>query len=320
MPFSFAAIWARRSARFVAGSREGYSAVSRRLDGLRLAEPGVLDEQPVVDQHPLLLDPGAGAGHGSRARSPRSRRDAPARPRRTRSRPGPGGEDGSDDCDVWDVGAAVVRVVEDVDVAAADVRVALDHHLDGLAHGAEVDRHVRGVGDQAALGVEDRAGEVQPLLDVDRLRGGLQAHAHLLGDRHEQVVEDLQQHRVGSGGDPGPVGPGGDALQQQVAAAGHHGPPAGLDHRGGQVLGDDGRAVDLVAGLQGGAAEQVHLGPGPGGEHADAGRRGLGAVVLGPNGPSVSAAWSSCAPVTSTDTASAMIVLPGMRKENRRAY
>jgi hypothetical protein len=31
MPFSFAAIWARRSARFVAGAREGYMAVSRRL-------------------------------------------------------------------------------------------------------------------------------------------------------------------------------------------------------------------------------------------------------------------------------------------------
>ena len=268
MPFSFAAIWARRSARFVAGSREGYSAVSRRLAGLGLAEPGVLDEQPVVDQHPLLLDPGAGAGHGSRrdppdlgVMPPRGHVEpdlvallagrcaiGPVRAGSMCHRPGwagAGGEDGSDDCDVWDVGAAVVRVVEDVDVAAADVRVAPDHHLDGLAHGAEVDRHVRGVGDQAAPGVEDRAGEVEPLLDVDRVRGGLQAHAHLLGDRHEQVVEDLQQHRVGPGADVGPVGPGGDALQQQVAAAGHHGPPAGLDHGGGQVLGDDGRAVDL---------------------------------------------------------------------------
>jgi hypothetical protein len=31
MPFSFAAIWARRSARLVAGSREGYAAVVRRF-------------------------------------------------------------------------------------------------------------------------------------------------------------------------------------------------------------------------------------------------------------------------------------------------
>ena len=257
MPFSFAAIWARRSARLVAGSREGYSAVSRRLMVSASRSLDVLDEQPVVDQHPLLLDPGAGAGHGS-GRDPA---DLGVMPPRGHVEPDlvpagglgrRGGEDRCDDCDVRDVGAAMVRIVEDVDVAAADVRVALDHHLDRLAHGAEVDRHVRGVGDQAALGVEDRAGEVQPLLDVDRVRGGLQAHAHLLGDRHEQVVEDLQQHRIGLGADVGPVGPGGDARQQQVAVAGHHGPPAGLDHGRGQVLGDDGRAVDGLARLQAG--------------------------------------------------------------------
>src|ERR1700692_1801980 len=136
---------------------------------------------------------------------------------------GEGGEDGGDDCDVWEVSAAVIGVVEDVDVAAADVRVALDHHLDRLAHRAEVDRHVRGVGDQAAFTVEHRAGEVEALLDVDRLRGGLQAHAHLLGDRHEQVVEDLQHDRVGSGGGVGVAGPGGGGVEPQGAAAA---PPA----------------------------------------------------------------------------------------------
>ena len=45
--------------------------------------------------------------------------------------------------------------------------------------------------------VEHRAGEVEPLLDVDRIGGVLQRHAHLLGDRHEEVVEDLQHHRIG---------------------------------------------------------------------------------------------------------------------------
>jgi hypothetical protein len=147
------------------------------------------------------------------------------------------------------VGAAVVGVIEDVDVAAADAAaVALDHHLDGLAHGAEVHRHVRGVGDQAAVGVEDRAGEVEPFLDVDRVRGGLQAYAHLFGHRHEQVVEDLQHDRVGFGAHLGPAGPRGDPGQEQVAAGGHHGLPARLDHGGGQFLGEDGRAVDNVSG------------------------------------------------------------------------
>ena len=182
----------------------------------------------------------------------------------------------------------MVGVVEDVDVAAAHrplaSRLRLDHHLDRLAHGAEVHRHVRGVGDQAALGVEDRAGEVEPLLDVDRVRGGLQPHPHLLGDRHEQVVEDLQHHRVGAGADARPGGPRRDARQQQVAAVAHDGLPARLDHGGGEVLGDDGRAVDGVPGPQPGPREQVHLRPGPAGEHRDP-RQAERAARAGPRFP-----------------------------------
>jgi hypothetical protein len=49
----------------------------------------------------------------------------------------------------------------------------------------------------APVGVEHRAGEVEPLLDVHRRGGVLQRHAHLLGDRHEQVVEHFQHHRIG---------------------------------------------------------------------------------------------------------------------------
>ena len=44
--------------------------------------------------------------------------------------------------------------------------------------------------------IEDRAGEVEPLLDVDRARGLAQHRAHLLGDVHEQRVEHLEPHRV----------------------------------------------------------------------------------------------------------------------------
>ncbi len=60
-------------------------------------------------------------------------------------------------------------------------------------------RQVRRVGDERAGGVEHRAGEIEPLLDVHRLRGVAQRFAHLLGDGHEQVVEHLQQHRIGGG-------------------------------------------------------------------------------------------------------------------------
>ena len=64
-------------------------------------------------------------------------------------------------------------------------------------------------------------------------------------------------------------GRGGGARQHQVTAVGHDGLPAGLDHGGSELLGDDGRAVHRVTGRQAGPREQVHLGPGPGGEHAD---------------------------------------------------
>ena len=70
--------------------------------------------------------------------------------------------------------------------------------LHGLAHRAQVHGHVRRVGDELALRVEQRAGEIQALLDVHRARGVGERHAHLLGDGHEQIVEDLEQHRIGA--------------------------------------------------------------------------------------------------------------------------
>ncbi len=66
----------------------------------------------------------------------------------------------------------MVGVVERVDVAwLHPPPVAAYHHFYGFAHRAQVDRDVRRVRDQAAVGVEDRAGEVEALLDVDGVRG-----------------------------------------------------------------------------------------------------------------------------------------------------
>jgi hypothetical protein len=152
---------------------------------------------------------------------------------------------------VTKVGAAVVGVVEHVHVAGAHpAGVAAGDDLDALAHRPEVDGHVRRVGDQPAAGVEHRAGEVEPLLDVDRVGGGLQPHPHLLGDRHEQVVEDLEHHRVHRGPGRRPAGPGLDPRQQQVAPPGQLRPPARLDHGGREVLHDQGRAGHPLAGTQ----------------------------------------------------------------------
>ena len=73
--------------------------------------------------------------------------------------------------------------------------VESDHGLHAAVHGAQMHRHVRRIGHQRAGLVEDRAGEIEPFLDVDRMRRVLQRHAHLLGDVHEQVVEHLEQDR-----------------------------------------------------------------------------------------------------------------------------
>ncbi len=112
-------------------------------------------------------------------------------------------------------------------------------------------RHVRGVGDQRAVGGEHRAGEIEPLLDVDRVGGVLQRHAHLLGDRHEQVVEHFQHHRIGGlGADRALPLERHHALEHEVIFRGDLGAPTVLDHDGLVRLDHDGGTGDLVAGRE----------------------------------------------------------------------
>ena len=99
----------------------------------------------------------------------------------------------------------------------------------------------------APVAVEDGAGEVEPLLDVDRIGGVLQRHAHLLGDRHEEVVEDLEHDRVGLGAERGLALLLLDAAQQDVVPGGDLGLPARLDDDGLVALDEQRRAVDAVA-------------------------------------------------------------------------
>ena len=158
----------------------------------------------------------------------------------------------SDHRHVRQVGAAVVRVVQRVDIARAHrASVARHDGLDRLAHRAQMNRHVRRVGDQVAGGVEQRAREVEPLLDVHRVRGGLQLQPHLLGDVHEQVVEDFEADRVddGAGSERRTERDQGlDAVEHEVVQGRHAGLPAGLDDGRRVALGNDRRAVDAVAG------------------------------------------------------------------------
>ena len=107
--------------------------------------------------------------------------------------------------DVGQVGAAGIGRIQHEHVARANAAGApVDDGADALAHAAEVHRHVRRIGDEFALAVENGAGEIETFLDVDGIGGLFQHRAHLLGNRHEQVVENFQHHGVDRGADGDP--------------------------------------------------------------------------------------------------------------------
>ena len=145
----------------------------------------------------------------------------------------------------------MVRVVQHENVARPHgIRVLPYHGLDAFAHGTQVHRHVRRIGNQVALRVEQRAAKVKPLLDVDRVSSVLQLQAHLFGNVHEQVVEDLQQHWVCRRSCCIFNSTSCMSDKDQVVKCCQFCGPAGLHDGGGVLLGDDGRAGDDVARAQ----------------------------------------------------------------------
>ena len=107
-------------------------------------------------------------------------------------------------------------------------------------------RHVRRIRDQVSLGVEQRAGKIEPLLDVHRVGGVLQAQPHLLRDRHVQVVEDLEHDGIDARADRARRAPRRHSFENEVVEAGNRGAPFRLDHGRRIRLGDDRRSVDGV--------------------------------------------------------------------------
>ena len=177
---------------------------------LVLEKAPLRDQLHVVEQHALLVDVRRIRRHRARRDAAdvgvmAARRDVELRANGVCSALGIGRlveKHRRDHRDVGQMRAAVVRRIEHEHVAGLHrAGAAVDDRLHALAHRAQVHRHVRRIGDQVAFGVEQRAREIEPLLDVDRVRGVGERHAHLLGDRHEQVVEHLEQHRVGAGAD-----------------------------------------------------------------------------------------------------------------------
>jgi hypothetical protein len=99
------------------------------------------------------------------------------------------------------MGAAVVGVVLHIHIPRFElVAPGQNQALHTFAHGTQVDGDMGGIGHQLSLLVEDGAGEIQSLFDVDGVAGVLQSQAHFVGHGAEKVVEDFQQHGVGRGG------------------------------------------------------------------------------------------------------------------------
>ena len=57
-----------------------------------------------------------------------------------------------------------------------------------------MNRDVRRVGHEPSLGIEHRAREVEAVANVGAHRRALEHHTHLLRDRLELVVEDLEEN------------------------------------------------------------------------------------------------------------------------------
>ena len=226
----------------------GIVPAGQQRQQLGLAQHALVNQLDVVDLHALLLDrlgkrrhgAGCGAAHiGMVAARAHVKRGTAVQINR--------GDDGN----VRQVGAAVVGVVQHKHIPRLHAGGVVAHHgLDALAHGPQVHWHVRRVGDQVADGVEQRAAEIKPLLDIDRMRSVLQLQAHLLGDVHEQVVEHFQQHRVDRGACSQLREARAAPLQHQVVQRRQARLPTGLDHGGGVFLGNHGRTDDQVTGLK----------------------------------------------------------------------
>ena len=87
------------------------------------------------------------------------------------------------------------RIVQRCDVAALEIEVR-DCRAHRQRSRAEMHRNVRGLRDQLAARVENRAGKIVPLLDVGRERRLPEHHAHLVGDRGEAIVHHGQRDRI----------------------------------------------------------------------------------------------------------------------------
>ena len=96
------------------------------------------------------------------------------------------------------VGAALVGVVEDHDVARLQLRhrEPLQRCRGREVHRGDVHRAVGGLADQLPVRIEDRVGVIDHVVDDRRERGLLKHLAHALGRVLERATQDLERDRI----------------------------------------------------------------------------------------------------------------------------
>ena len=125
------------------------------------------------------------------------------------------------------------------------------HRLYALSHRPKMDGYVRRICNERSCAIEDRTGEVEPLAHVDAGRGVLQHGAHPLGDVHEKIVEQFEEHRIGAPQvDLAALFVHSGLQQHKMAESVYFGAPAGLNHGSCNALRNQCRSADRVAGIK----------------------------------------------------------------------
>ncbi|GAK34077.1 hypothetical protein AQ1_01973 [alpha proteobacterium Q-1] len=149
-------------------------------------------------------------------------------------------KNGGDDSNIGQMRAAIEGIVHHHRITGMKLPRKGGHHcLYAFPHRAQMHRHMGGIGDQIAIAIKHRAGKIEPFLHIHRMGGAGQHHPHIFRHAHEQIIEHLEQHRIGliliTRAHPACRHP----LHQQIIAIGTHRLPAGLHPIGSGIIQND---------------------------------------------------------------------------------
>src|SRR5271165_3132098 len=214
------------------------SGIGEKLEESFFSEASIFHQQEIGDENSFFLDGSAIRRHGSGSES--TYICVMATTCHPESRLFLLHEDWRYDRDIGKMRTAREWIVQSVDIPRPNSFLpTLNDRLHGASHGTEMHRHVRRVGNQPSLGIEQCAGEIETLLDVNRIRGVLQDSAHLFRDRHEKVIEYFEQNGICLESGRNARCSRHRSFQQQIQSGGYLGLPARFNDSGGGLFDDD---------------------------------------------------------------------------------